>query len=59
MLDEATLRNYVKRYQDGGIRALVMDHYKGSSAKLSIEQVKELDRHLEKNTYDIFAFIFT
>lgn len=51
MLDEETLRNYVKRYQDGGIRALVMDHYKGSSAKLSVEQLKELDIHLEQNTY--------
>jgi len=51
MLDEETLRNYVKRYQEGGIRALVMNHYKGSSAKLSVEQLKELDTHLEQNTY--------
>lgn len=29
MLDEETLRNYVKRYQTGGINALITDHYMG------------------------------
>ena len=35
MLDEETLRNYVKRYQSGGIKALIADHYQGSVSKLS------------------------
>jgi len=51
MLDKETLRNYVKRYQSGGIKALIAEHYKGSVAKLSVIQLKELDEHLEQNTY--------
>jgi len=31
MLDKETLRNYVKRYQSGGIKALIAEHYKGSN----------------------------
>lgn len=51
MLDEETLRNYVKRYQSGGIKALIADHYQGSVSKLSTIQLNELETHLEQNTY--------
>jgi transposase len=51
MLDEETLRNYVKRYQMGGINALITDHYMGSFSKLSAVQLQELNAHLEQNTY--------
>ena len=51
MLDEETLRNYVKRYQAGGINALITDHYMGSFSKLSAVQLFELNVHLEQNTY--------
>jgi transposase len=51
MLDEETLRNYVKRYQAGGINALITDHYVGSFSKLSAIQLQELTAHLEQNTY--------
>lgn len=51
MLDEETLRNYVKRYQIGGINALITDHYMGSFSKLSAVQLQELNAHLEQNTY--------
>jgi len=51
MLDEETLRNYVKRYQSGGIKALIADHYQGSVSKLSAIQLNELNAHLEQNTY--------
>lgn len=51
MLDEETLRNYVKRYQAGGINALITDHYLGSVSKLSAIQLQELTSHLEQNTY--------
>lgn len=51
MLDEETLRNYVKRYQTGGINALITDHYLGSFSKLSAIQLQELTAHLEQNTY--------
>lgn len=50
-LDDETLRNYVKRYQGGGVDALIANHYKGSFTKLSIEQLNELDCHLQTNTY--------
>lgn len=51
MLDEETLRNYVKRYQAGGINALITDHYLGSFSKLSAIQLQELTAHLEQKTY--------
>jgi transposase len=51
MLDEETLRNYVKRYQSGGINALITDHYLGSFSKLSAIQLQGLTAHLEQNTY--------
>ena len=51
MLDEETLRNYVKRYQAGGINELITDHYLGSFSKLSVIQLQELTTHLEQNTY--------
>jgi transposase len=51
MLDEETRRNYVKRYQSGGINALITDHYLGSFSKLSEVQLLELNVHLEQNTY--------
>ena len=51
MLDAETLRNYVKRYQSGGIKALIADHYQGSVSKLSAIQLNELNAHLEQNTY--------
>ncbi len=51
MIDEETLRNYVKRYQAGGVKKLINENYKGSSAKLTVEELKELDLHLEQKTY--------
>ena len=51
MVDEETLRNYVKRYQEGGIDELRKNHYKGSEARLSEAEREELSHHLEKNTY--------
>jgi transposase len=51
MLDEETLRNHVKRYQIGGINALITEHYMGSFSKLSAVQLQELNAHLEQNTY--------
>ena len=62
MLDEETLRNYVKRYQSGGIKALIADHYQGSVSKLSVIQLNELNAHLEQYTYltveAIIAYVY-
>lgn len=51
MLDEETLRNYIRRYEKGGVQELIAYYYKGSSPKLSKEELLKLDEHLEKNTY--------
>lgn len=51
MIDEETLRNYVNRYQKGGVKELIAYYYKGSSPKLSKEELIQLDEHLQKNTY--------
>lgn len=62
MLDEETLRNYVKRYQSGGIKTLIADHYQGSVSKLSVIQLSELNAHLEQHTYltveAIIAYVY-
>lgn len=51
MLDEETLRNYVKRYQAGGIAQLSTENYAGTCTKLTAEELVALDKHLEENTY--------
>ena len=62
MLDEETLINYVKRYQSGGIKALIATHYQGSVSKLSGIQLNKLNAHLEQNTYltveAIIAYVY-
>lgn len=51
MLDEDSIGNYRKRYEEGGIEALVKDDYKGSEALLSVSELSELSAHIEKNSY--------
>ncbi len=51
LLDEDTLRSYVRRYKADGVKGLIHDKHKGSSAKLTIEQLNELDSHLQVKTY--------
>ena len=50
-LDEQTVRNFVERYKNGGIDGLLKDEYDGRSFKLTPEQRKELERHLDENLY--------
>jgi transposase len=50
-LDEQTIRNFVERYKNGGIDGLLKDEYDGRSSKLTPEQRKELERHLDDNLY--------
>jgi transposase len=63
MLDEETLRDYVKRYQRGGTDELLSEHYKGSACKLSVVHLNELDLHLKEKTYltveSIVAYVET
>lgn len=47
LLDETTARHYYERYQNGGIQALLNDHYSGAEPKLNAHQLRELERYLE------------
>jgi transposase len=51
MIDDETLRNYLKRYQEGGVKALLENNYKGSNTNLSEMEIKELDLHVKSNSY--------
>lgn len=51
MLDEGTLRYYVKRYRDGGIKELVSNYYLGGQGKLTSNEEMRLDQHLQDNLY--------
>ena len=50
-LDETTVRNYEKRYKEGGLEKLVNDYYLGRSAYLSVEEQKRLIVELESKVY--------
>jgi len=50
-LDEQTIRNLVQRYKNGGIDGLLKDEYDGRSFKLTPEQRRELERHLDDTLY--------
>ncbi|MHC4882912.1 MAG: IS630 family transposase [Planctomycetota bacterium] len=47
LLDEKTSRQYFGRYQQGGLRALLDDHYAGAEPKLDTHQMRELEAYLE------------
>jgi transposase len=51
MLDEGTLRHYVKRYRTGGIKNLISNHYLGGQGKLTKDEELLLDQHLELTLY--------
>ena len=51
LLDDSTLRNYYAEYIEGGIKRLLEDNYTGGTSRLSCEQLKELDLHLQAHTY--------
>ena len=51
MLDDGTLRDYVKHYLEGGISGLVSTNYLGGMSKLTSEAELILDKHLQDNLY--------
>jgi len=51
MLDEGTLRHYIKRYREGGIKNLISNHYLGGKGKLTKDEEAILDQHLERILY--------
>jgi transposase len=48
LFDEKTSQNYFERYQQGGIPALLDDHYCGAAPKLTTHQMSELGAYLEE-----------
>jgi transposase len=51
LIDEGTLRTYVKRYRKGGVDKLLQDHYSGGLSYLTVVQKQELVLHLDEQTY--------
>jgi len=51
LVDEATIRLWVEKYQRGGKEELLTLLYCGKAPSLNAEQQKELAEHLDKNTY--------
>ncbi len=51
LLDNETIRNYLKRYKNGGLVALFNDNRSGYGGKLSKLEIEQLDNHLNENTY--------
>ena len=50
-LDESTVRNYERRYEEGGLEKLVNDYYMGRSSYLSSEEQSKLIVELESKVY--------
>jgi len=48
LFDEKTSRSYFERYQQGGLPALLDNHYRGAEPKLDEHQMNELQEHLEE-----------
>lgn len=51
LLDDETLRNFVKQYQGGGLPELLKVDYKGSQPLLSVQQSKQLCERLNSQIY--------
>ena len=61
LLDDETLRSYVKKYQSGGIKGLLETHYFGRQARLTKKQSKmlcdELDTHIYLTTSEVIHYV--
>ena len=54
LLDEETLRSYVKKYLDGDITNLLSDNHSGNNPnKLLYNQKSELAEYLENNLHSV------
>lgn len=60
-LDDSTIRRYKQEYTEGGIDALLDDHYKGGIGLLTTDQETGLKTHLRETLYrrakDVCAYI--
>jgi transposase len=51
LLDDNTVRSYFSAYQTGGVAFLLATYYEGSEKKLTDEELRLLDEHLQEVTY--------
>lgn len=51
LLDDDTIRKYRNQYLVQGAESLLSDNNKGTQAYLSMEQLEELDKHLQNSVY--------
>lgn len=51
LIDDETLRNYVKKYQNGGLPELLQVNHKGGDPYLSVQQIEILCKELDSNIY--------
>jgi transposase len=61
LIDEKSVQRYKKIFLEAGVDGLLVDNYKGSQKYLDENQVVNLQKHLEENTYlrsiDIVQYI--
>ena len=50
-LDEETLRSYIKKYKEGGVKALTQTNYQGRVSFLNDKQINQLCEELESQIY--------
>lgn len=51
LIDEETIRNYLKCYRAKGVKGLLKNNFKGTESKLSKKKLRQLDKHLQNETY--------
>jgi transposase len=51
LLDDETLRSFVRKYQTGGLAELLKADYKGSQPLLSVQQIEQLCQALNEKIY--------
>ena len=57
LLDEKSIRNYKRLYEQGGVNQLCNDNYQGGMSRLDANQQKELQSHLRDHLYPNTAAI--
>jgi len=57
LIDDDTVRNHFKRYKQGGIAALERMNYVGSEALLTLDQLAELEIHLQQELHPSAAAV--
>ncbi|MEI8285277.1 MAG: IS630 family transposase [bacterium] len=51
LMDEKSVGNYRRRYEDGGLEELCVDEYDGKSCRLDESQLDELEKELRSKIY--------